>query len=202
MKLKSISFLFFFLIGLHLIDARSIDVNEAESFFNNGEVKSERLKRKAKIGKELTPVILLTLATIKDKINELYDVIMAGKHFEESINKGENMRPMPVFFMDDQMENSTRKIRNKRFAPLVPIMEYTVSKVATMLTAGLISEAIGDNVEEKADKKDMKKTRLIREALFPGGGGCAITGLSRTFIHSSNLNNLQWFLRYGNETDT
>lgn len=128
------------------------------SISSDGEVIKERVRRKVKISKEVVPVIMLTLVTIRDKINELYDTIMDGKKFEESVNRDENMRPMPVFFMYDQTGNESAKIRNKRFSPIVPIMEYTMSNVATMLTVGLISKTIGNNTEE-ANERDGKKNQ-------------------------------------------
>lgn len=50
--------------------------------------------------------------------------------------------------MYNQNGNEIKNIRQKRFAPIIPLMEYTLSKVAIAFTSGLISEMISNNTGE------------------------------------------------------
>lgn len=47
---------------------------------------------------------MLTLVTIKDKINELYEAVMEQNNFEDSVNKDDKIRPIPVFLCTTKME--------------------------------------------------------------------------------------------------
>lgn len=65
-----------------------ITKEESEMAINSEESEvKDRVRRKVKITKEVIPVIMVTLITIKNKINEMYDAMVEKDKFDDAAAK-------------------------------------------------------------------------------------------------------------------